>query len=38
MLIRIMLLSALLLSCAFPVASAAAYPAGYRVCGSYCCR
>jgi hypothetical protein len=34
---RIVLLS-ILLSCAFPVASASACPVGYRICGNYCCR
>jgi hypothetical protein len=36
--IRILLLALLLASALLPAAPAQACPAGYRVCGNYCCR
>jgi hypothetical protein len=35
---RILLLALLLASALLPAAPAQACPAGYRVCGNYCCR
>jgi hypothetical protein len=36
--IRVLLLALLLASALLPIAPAQACPAGYRMCGNYCCR
>ena len=35
---KMLLLALLVASMVLPAASASACPAGYRLCGSYCCR